>query len=597
MSDHTKNPSFRYSNDNRTTVESVFIAYPSQHTISPLSTKGQRSYYPNDNGGYYSNSNRSSIELVDPTNNIQYPNENKLAALTLVSEASAGTTALDVGDADISHLNIGDTLVLSKGTEIEEEVIISSFNSVIIIEDPLQFTHSAGTVVDKKIIDTLDNEWLTQSGDKIITQSGDSLVFNLDTEQIIAHAWTTSNQSIEVQENQTAVNYDVDLEENDATSIEFILGGADANEFNIDSSTGAISFKIAPDYEVSELSYNINVIARETVLTIPDAIKQLTINITNVIDAPHYWETASEELYVEDNIQDDPPLLVPYTNDLVIGDAQILYEVDNPAFTINESGELSFVNAPDYDIQNNYTVSITAKDQNNNFEDQVKTINIIVYSLEMEWIIPEGSENISGTGDYIVEELEYLEGETIAVDHLTQINSRSADSISYSIAQSSPDGDSFLIDSQSGDLTFKNPPVYAELQFYSVFIEVTGTYSIPGEASLIPALLKGIHIYIKERIQASTQNTEEQILSSTPTNPSGAVTINFATDTNNLYIYDDEDWYIYDDIFITDATSTEAEILASSPTNPTDLVTVKHATDTNDIYVYYDNAWHIYFND
>ena len=92
-------------------------------------------------------------------------------------------------------------------------------------------------------------------------------------------------------------------------------------------------------------------------------------------------------------------------------------------------------------------------------------------------------------------------------------------------------------------------------------------------------------------------NSESNILSSTPTNPSGEVTINLATDTNNLYIYDGEDWYIYDDIFITDATSTEAEILASTPTNPTDLVTVKHATDTNDLYVYYNNGWHIYFND
>ena len=497
MSEHTTNPQFRYSNDNRSLSDSIFIQYASQQTVDPLAKKGERDYYSNDNGGFYANSNRSSLLIVDPIESPQYPNQN-----------------------------------------IGEEVV-----------------------------------------------------------SITPHEWTTQQQTLDVQENQTAVNYDVDLEENDATSIEFILGGADANEFNIDSNTGAISFKSAPDYETSELLYNIDIIARETVLTMPDAIKQLTINITNVIDTPHHWETASEELYVEDNIQDDPPLLVPYTNDLVVGDAQILYEVDNPAFTINQSGQLSFVDAPDYDIQNNYTVSITAKDQNNNFVDQVKTINIIVYSLVMEWIIPEGAQNISGSGNHITEQLEYVEEQTIAVDHLTQIKTRSAESISYSLGTAGGDEDSFLIDSQSGELTFKNPPIYAELDVYSISINVTATYSIPGEPASQISASKDISIQIKEILLVSTQNTEEQILSSTPTNPSGEVTINFATDTNNLYIYDGEDWYIYDDIFITDATSTEAEILASSPTNPTDLVTVKHATDTNDIYVYYDNAWHIYFND
>ena len=180
---------------------------------------------------------------------------------------------------------------------------------------------------------------------------------------------------------------------------------------------------------------------------------------------------------------------------------------------------------------------------------------------------------------------------------MTQIKTRSAESISYSLGTAGGDEDSFLIDSQSGELTFKNPPIYAELDVYSISINVTATYSIPGEPASQISASKDISIQIKEILLVSTQNTEEQILSSTPTNPSGEVTINFATDTNNLYIYDGEDWYIYDDIFITDATSTEAEILASSPTNPTDLVTVKHATDTNDIYVYYDNAWHIYFND
>ena len=40
-------------------------------------------------------------------------------------------------------------------------------------------------------------------------------------------------------------------------------------------------------------------------------------------------------------------------------------------------------------------------------------------------------------------------------------------------------------------------------------------------------------------------DTESNILASTPTNPTGEVTIKFGTDTYDLYIYDGSDWYIF----------------------------------------------------
>jgi hypothetical protein len=179
MSQHTESPSFRYSNDNRDLADSVLTVYPSQQTISPTSTKGQRNYYPNDNGGYYANSNRSNLSVVDPGNNTQYPNQNKPQELILFTQALAGSTVLDVGTADVSNLSIGDTVILSQGTAIEEEGVIAGFASII-LEDPLQFTHPIGTPVIKKVItDTTDNEWLTEFGDKVVTQAGDSFVWNL----------------------------------------------------------------------------------------------------------------------------------------------------------------------------------------------------------------------------------------------------------------------------------------------------------------------------------------------------------------------------------------------------------------------------------
>lgn len=75
MSEHTKDPDFRYSNDNRDSTPGEFD-YPSQQEINPNAQKGDRLYYPNDNGGYYANSNREDISTVDPPNKKQPPNSN-----------------------------------------------------------------------------------------------------------------------------------------------------------------------------------------------------------------------------------------------------------------------------------------------------------------------------------------------------------------------------------------------------------------------------------------------------------------------------------------------------------------------------------------
>jgi len=50
-------------------------------------------------------------------------------------------------------------------------------------------------------------------------------------------------------------------------------------------------------------------------------------------------------------------------------------------------------------------------------------------------------------------------------------------------------------------------------------------------------------------------------------------------------------------IFNISTRDTEANILASTPTNPSGKVTVAYGTDTGDFYIYYGSAWYIYNND
>jgi len=75
MSEHTSDPNFRYPNDNRTNSPEEWD-YPSQQKINLTAKKGSRTYYPNDNRGYFANSNRDDISTVDPANKKQPPNSN-----------------------------------------------------------------------------------------------------------------------------------------------------------------------------------------------------------------------------------------------------------------------------------------------------------------------------------------------------------------------------------------------------------------------------------------------------------------------------------------------------------------------------------------
>jgi hypothetical protein len=112
------------------------------------------------------------------------------------------------------------------------------------------------------------------------------------------------------------------------------------------------------------------------------------------------------------------------------------------------------------------------------------------------------------------------------------------------------------------------------------------------------ANISGTFLNAVALFNVTTRDTEANILASTPTNPSGEVNIAFGEDTGYFYIYTPVgSWLIYnndvtDPVIIT-ATNTEATILASTPT----VYTIEQATDTDDLYLYDGTVWYIYNND
>ncbi|MXP27193.1 hypothetical protein GRI39_14290, partial [Altererythrobacter indicus] len=176
----------------------------------------------------------------------------------------------------------------------------------------------------------------------------------------------TSSDAVDVAENQTVVSTVTATDQNDDTITWSIIGGVDADLFTIDEVTGEVSFINPPDYEApgdddGDNVYNIIVAASDGLNTTQQA---LSVTVTPVQDAPVIESTvidlAENETTVQVEASDADGDVLSYA---IAGGA------DSALFTIDEeTGELSFVTAPDFenpgdaDTDNIYDLIIEVSD-------------------------------------------------------------------------------------------------------------------------------------------------------------------------------------------------------------------------------------------
>jgi Ca2+-binding RTX toxin-like protein len=211
-----------------------------------------------------------------------------------------------------------------------------------------------------------------------------------------------SADSATVAENTTGMVYQATATDLDGDNITYSLTGADAEWFNIDINTGAVSFKNTPDYEAVHPSesvvledgritmqpadfffrdntYDINVIATDGKLTVQ---KTVTVTVTNVNEAPIIVSTDSAMvaentagLVYQVGVRD--PDLNPMQR---IDSSTYTYSLtgaDADWFSIDMQGMVTFKNTPDYEAHrapangSNYI-------SNYPFIDNTYDINVIV---------------------------------------------------------------------------------------------------------------------------------------------------------------------------------------------------------------------------
>jgi hypothetical protein len=170
----------------------------------------------------------------------------------------------------------------------------------------------------------------------------------------------TSNSSFTVEENKISVA-NITVTDADSDSISFSLSGTDADSFAI-SSSGALTFNAAPDYETKS-SYSLIITASDGTVSVSQAF---TIAISNINEVPQISALSSNQLPDENQLSvvsvsaSDPDASTTLTYSLS--------GTDSSLFAISSSGVITFKTAPDYeapgdtDGDNNYQINVVVSD-------------------------------------------------------------------------------------------------------------------------------------------------------------------------------------------------------------------------------------------
>ena len=175
----------------------------------------------------------------------------------------------------------------------------------------------------------------------------------------------TSGATASVNENSplTTAIYTAAATDADGNTLTYSLGGADAAMLNIDSSTGAVTLKVAADYEM-KTSYSFSVMASDG-LQAHDITKAVTVSVVNLNDNAPVFTSGSTGTTVDENA---PTSTVVYTAAATDADnlGAVTYSLggaDASLLDINSTnGVVTLKASADYETKSSYSFSVIASD-------------------------------------------------------------------------------------------------------------------------------------------------------------------------------------------------------------------------------------------
>ena len=272
-------------------------------------------------------------------------------------------------------------------------------------------------------------------------------------------SFAVTNESISVAENNASSIYTAAATDLDATDIlSYSISGADSSLFTIASSSGALAFQQAPDFENPSDSNQDN--AYELNITASDGTNQgaqaLTLAVTNVNEPLSFTTTSVNLSTAENNTSFVHIVEAAVDEDQGQPLSYQLSGADQSAFNLDSSTRsLSFVNTPDFDSpadqdrDNAYQIDIIASDGE---YESTQSIAITVTDLNDE--APQFTSLDLQTVDYTTVQV----GDIVYTAQATDADAN--DQISYSLGGT--DATTFDFDSSTGELSFNQLPAIAD---------------------------------------------------------------------------------------------------------------------------------------
>ena len=252
------------------------------------------------------------------------------------------------------------TYSLSAGVTDNNDFTINSTSGVITFNTAPDFETKTSYSITVTATDSLSN---------VSTQVYTLAITNIDDDAPVF----TGSFTVTVAENQTSATT---VNTTDLNTVTYSLGSGvtDNDDFNINSSTGVITFKVAPNFEV-KTSYSITVTATDSLTFASTQVYTISISDVDenapVFNAPYVISGDENQTSVSSISVTDANTI---TYSLTSGVSE------NNSFSINSStGAITFNSAPNYEAvpaKTSYSITVTAADSLSNTSSQAYTVNV-----------------------------------------------------------------------------------------------------------------------------------------------------------------------------------------------------------------------------
>ena len=261
----------------------------------------------------------------------------------------------------------------------------------------------------------------------------------------------------------TNIGAAISAEDDDSTTLFYLLSGTDSSSFSIDDSTGQLKTNAALNFE-GKKTYQVTVSVSDGSST--DEI-MVTINITNVNEPP-VFDTETARRSVDENTSAGQNIGQMFSADDPDEDDTLSYGLEGTnadAFDINSvSGQLQTKAALDFEGKNTYSVIVKASDSGGLSDTITVTINVRDVDENRAPRFTDGTDTERSVDENTGAGVDI--GDPVGAD-----DDDDDDTLEYSLG--GEDAASFDINSTSGQLRTKAALDYEDENTYSVIVSVT----------------------------------------------------------------------------------------------------------------------------